>query len=363
MLSTANPQAQSIQFEKTSQPKRKPDSSSLGFGRHFTDHLFQVRFKRGQGWLDPIVTPYKSLSLDPAASSLHYGQALFEGMKAFRQADDGVSLFRPDFNWRRLRAGAERLCMEAPPAELMQAGLEALIRAEKDWVPREPGTALYIRPTLIATEPFLGVRASDEYLFYIILSPVGSYYAEGRDPIRIWIETEYIRAAPGGLGATKAAANYANSLKAAADAKRQGFAQVLWLDVSRSSVEEVGTMNVFFVLKGEVVTPALDGTILAGGTRDTVLTLLRQRGVQVSERKVSLAELKSAAADGTLTEAWGTGTAAVISPISEFGGREMHLTVGDGKWGPLATSLYREISDLQRGVVPDRLGWNVRVPL
>ncbi|MGZ3769981.1 MAG: branched-chain amino acid aminotransferase, partial [Bdellovibrio sp.] len=231
-----------ISIRRTETPKQKPLADSLGFGRHFTDHMFLANYSTKKGWYNPRITPYEPLPLDPSASVLHYGQALFEGMKAFFHKDNSIALFRPEFNWARMVEGAERLCMIAPPKELFVDGISALVNVDKDWVPKEDGCSLYIRPTLIGTEGFLGVRPAEEYLFFTILSPVSSYYGEGTKPIKIWVEEEYLRAAPGGLGATKAAANYAGSLKAATQAKKNSYSQVLWLDVNREYVEEVGTM-------------------------------------------------------------------------------------------------------------------------
>lgn len=305
------------------------------------------------------IEPYGPMTIDPAASVLHYGQALFEGMKAFAMADGRIALFRPDFNWQRLCEGARRLCLEPPPRDLFMRGLKELLLLESRWVPRDPGCSLYIRPTLIGTEPFLGVRPSDEVLFFIILSPVGGYYAGGSRPLKIWIESESLRAAPGGLGATKAGANYAASLQAALKAKEKGFDQVLWLDVQHSGIEEVGTMNVFFVFDDEIVTPALNGSILAGGMRDSILRLLKQEGAKVSERRLTVEELYEKQAAGRLREAFGTGTAAVISPIGEFCLRDNCFRVADGKVGQVSTRLLTTIGEIQTGRRPDPFGWIV----
>jgi branched-chain amino acid aminotransferase len=347
----------SIETRLTKSPKNLPDPSQLGFGQHFSDHWFYSKYSRGKGWYESAVAPYKAIELDPAASVLHYGQALFEGMKAFRQPDGKVALFRPEFNIRRMQEGAARLCLEAPPADLFLEGLERLIEVESRWVPTADNCALYIRPTLIGTEPFLGVRPSREVLFYIILSPVGSYYSKGTAPVRIWVEDKALRAAPGGLGATKAAANYAAGLQAAMYAKEKGYDQVLWLDVEHEGIEEVGTMNVFFILKNEIVTPALDGTILAGSVRDSVLQLLRHQGRQVSERKITITELIERHEAGELLEAFGTGTAAVISPIGEFAFKNKTYLLGNGRTGPVSAELFKTITGIQRGILPDQLGW------
>ncbi|GIL17840.1 MAG: branched-chain-amino-acid aminotransferase 2 [Oligoflexia bacterium] len=347
----------SLQIQKTTHPKPLPKSSELGFGKHFTDHMLTIEFERGKGWFNPRIIPYSDFQLDPAASVLHYGQSLFEGMKAFRQQDGSVALFRPEFNWDRMSKGADRLCMECPPKEMFLDGIKTLVKIDERWVPKEKGCALYIRPTIIGTEGFLGVRPADRYLFFVILSPVGAYYAEGLNPVKIWVEEQYLRAAPGGLGWTKAAANYAASLKAAQEAKKKGFSQVLWLDHTRKYIEEVGTMNVFFVFKNEIVTPALDGTILEGGVRQTVIEILKAQGRPIVERNLSLEEVQTANSKGELIEAFGTGTAAVISPIGELTSSTWSLKLGNGKIGPLSQKLYDELTGIQYGLRPDTYHW------
>lgn len=339
------------------QKKSLPAAKDLGFGQHFTDHWFYTKYHSERGWFESVVEPYREISLNPAAGVLHYGQALFEGMKAFRRQDGQVALFRPDFNVLRLEEGARRLCLESPPRALFLEGLKELLLADERWVPADEGCSLYIRPTLIGTEPFLGVRPSREVLFYIILSPVGSYYATGTAPVLIWVEDQAVRAAPGGLGATKAGANYAASLQAALEAKKKGYAQVLWLDSEHKGIEEVGTMNVFFVFKDEIITPALNGSILAGGVRDSVLKLLRAQGKKVEERRLTMDELLFREKKGELVEAFGTGTAAVISPIGELAYRGGSMTIHGGKTGPLSQALFDEITGLQRGTRPDPFGW------
>ena len=338
-------------------PKVKPGAQNLGFGQHFSDHMLVANYNGKTGWGPAEIRPYGPLEIDPAASVLHYGQALFEGMKAFRQKDGRCVLFRPEYNWERMRKGAERLCMQAPPQELFLHGIARLVDLEKEWIPSTPGASLYIRPTLIGTEGFLGVRPSENYMFFVILSPVGSYYGEGVKPLKIWVEDLYIRASPGGLGATKAAANYAASLKAAQESKKAGFSQVLWLDVNREYIEEVGTMNVFFVLENEIVTPALDGTILSGGTRDSVLQLLKSWNLPVSERKIKVSEIREASAQGKLKEVFGTGTAAVISPVGELSSRQWKIQLDGEKSGPLAQRLYNELTSIQYGTQPDAFKW------
>lgn len=346
-----------MEILKTKNPKELINEDQLGFGQYFTDHWFISKFSEQKGWYESRIEPYGKFEIDPAASVLHYAQALFEGMKAFRQQDGKVAIFRPEFNFHRMQEGAARLCLQSPPQKLFRKGLKELLLLDERWVPKNPNCSLYIRPTLVGTEAFLGVRPSREILFFIILSPVGSYYSGGSSPVKIWIEQETIRAAPGGLGATKAGANYAASLKAAHDAKARGFSQVLWLDTQRDGVEEVGTMNVFFVLKNEVVTPALNGSILAGGVRDSVLQLLRMQGKKVSERRITMAELSQQYQAGNLIEAFGTGTAAVITPIGEMHSNHEKMIINDNQTGPLSQQLLAQITGIQRGTEKDPLGW------
>ena len=338
-----------------------PDVKDLGFGQHFSDHWFHAKFNEGRGWNDGAVEPYGAIALDPAASVFHYGQALFEGMKAFRQDDGRIVLFRPEFNFERMCHGAARLCLTPPTREVFFAGLREVLKLDQQWVPRAEGCSLYIRPTLIGTEGFLGVRPSREVVFYILLSPASGYYAGGGGAVRIWVEDQALRAAPGGLGATKAGANYAASLQAGQLAKERGYAQVLWLDVEREGIEEVGTMNVFFVFgdksNPEVVTPALNGSILAGGVRDSAIQLLKRQGYAVAERRVTMTEVSERHRRGELREAFGTGTAAVISPIGELNFRGQPLVINEGNIGPVASELLSEIVGLQRGRRPDTFGW------
>lgn len=345
-----------IETIKSSETKTKPSEDNLGFGKHFTDHMFSVKYHQQKGWYDAKIEPIKPLELHPAASVLHYGQALFEGMKAFRQEDGSVSLFRTEFNWQRLCLGAERLCLNPPPLELFQEGIRNLVKLDQDWVPSKQGCSLYIRPTLIGTEAFLGVRPSLEHLFFVILSPAGNYFSDGLEPVNIWVEDEFLRAAPGGLGYTKAAANYAGSLKAALNAKDRGFSQVLWLDVHRKHIEEVGTMNVFFVIGDEVLTPSLDGTILGGGVRDSVIQLLRHKGYKVSEQKISIDMLRAAHDKGQLKEAFGTGTAAIITPIGQLKARQWEINFESNK-PQLSKELYSQLMAIQHGQSEDVFNW------
>src|SRR5215470_1435345 len=356
--SRANFQTVSIPIERTENPRPRPPETNLGFGRFFTDHMFVMDWAPQKGWHGDRVVPYGPISLEPGAAVFHYGQAMFEGLKAFRAQNGKVSLFRVDRHARRMEAGAPRLCMPAPPPERLEAGIRAAVSVDKDWVPSAQGTALYIRPTLIATEPFLGVRPAESYLLYVVLSPVGAYYPEGIKPIKIWVEDRYTRAAPGGLGAVKAGANYAASLAAAETARKQGWSQVLWLDSgAHRELEEVGTMNLFVRIGDELATPPLRDTILAGVTRDCVLHIARGWGLRVSERPVGVDEIVAAHRAGSLKEVFGCGTAAVIAPVGELGIRGERFVVSGGTTGEVAERLYDEISGIQYGEKPDPAGW------
>lgn len=345
--------------------KRKPlfeDAGKLAFGHLFTDHMFTMRYDPKRGWHAPTVEPYRPFELDPSAMVLHYGQAIFEGLKAYRAADGRALLFRPADNFRRMNVSAERMCIPAFDTQTAMSGLMTLLRLEERWIPSAPGTSLYIRPTIIATDPYLGVKASDTYLFYIILSPVGPYYAEGFKPVRIYVENEYVRAVKGGTGFTKAAANYAVSLLAGELAKKKGYSQVLWLDgVHRRYIEEVGSMNICFKIAGKIVTPALSGSILAGITRDSVLRLAADMGYPVEERPIDIHEVNEAHRQGLLEEVFGTGTAAVISPVSELSWEGNIMTIGDGKTGPVSLALYERLTGIQYGRLPDPYGWSVEI--
>lgn len=353
---------QSIEVRPTATPRPHTPDSELGFGRVFTDHMFVMEHTRERGWYAPRIEPYGPITLDPAASVFHYGQAMFEGFKAFRAGDGRVLLFRPDRHCHRLAEGAKRLCMPSVEPGFMQHAITQLVKKDRDWVPSSPGTSLYIRPTLIGSEAFLGVRASEHYTFFTILSPVGAYYAEGLSPVKIWIERDFVRAAHGGLGAVKAGANYAASLLAADEAKKRGYSQVLWLDAAEHRyLEEVGVMNLFVVIGDELATPALEGSILSGVTRDCVITLAREWGMKVSERRISIDEVLDAHQDGKLREVFGCGTASVISPVGELAWDGQRLRIRDGSIGPVAQKLYDTITQIQRAVLPDRHGWTVEV--
>jgi branched-chain amino acid aminotransferase len=342
-----------IKVTKTTTPKSHPPEAELGFGRYFSDHVFTLDYTTEKGWHDAKIVPYGPFSVDPAAGVFHYGQAMFEGSKAFRGADGKLRLFRPMAHAERMAVGAPRLCMPCPSTADMVEACKALVRVDADWVPKSEGTALYLRPTLIATEGFLGVRPANTYKYFIIASPVGSYYGgNSLKPVRIWVETVEVRAPRGGLGAAKAGANYAASLHAAVKAKKQGYDQVLWLDSqSHELVEEVGTMNLFAVVGDTLITPPLSDSILAGVTRDSVITLMREQGVKVEERALSVKELRAAHAKGELKEIFGTGTAAVISPVGELAFAGETMRINDGKPGAVGLKLYETITGIQRGKI------------
>jgi branched-chain amino acid aminotransferase len=342
--------------------KEKPDQGQLGFGKHFTDHMFTMHWDKEQGWHDAKIEPYGSFSLDPAAMVFHYSQEIFEGLKAYRAADNSVLLFRPMDNLSRFNESAVRMCMPRIPTDQVLQAMKGLIYLEREWIPQGEGATLYIRPTMIASEAALGVRPANQYIFFVICSPVGAYYAEGFNPTRIYVEDEYVRAVHGGVGNVKTGGNYAASIKAHTESQQKGYTQVLWLDaVERKYIEEVGTSNIFFVINDELVTPPLGGTILPGITRDTVLQLAADWEIPTNERRITIDEVIAAAHDGSLTEAFGSGTAAVISPIGEFGYKGKTITVNNGKTGPLAQRFFDEIQRLQRGAAPDPHNWIVRV--
>ena len=348
-----------IKITKTTHPKEKPqDESKLGFGKKFSDHMFLMDYTAGEGWHDARIVPYGPWEMDPATTVFHYAQEIFEGMKAYRTAEGKVQLFRPECNANRFNDSADRLGMPAiPPEDFVQA-VKALVDVDRDWVPHSDGASLYIRPFCIATDVGLGVHAAKHYRFAIICAPSGAYYAEGLDPVRIYVEDQYIRAAPGLTGFTKCGGNYAASIKAGELAEERGFSQVLWLDgVEKKYVEEVGSMNVMFKINGTVVTPALTGSILRGVTRKSAIELLKSWGVPVEERLLSVDELFDAAASGALEEAWGIGTAAVISPIGELSWGDRDYKVNDNKIGALSQKLYDELTGIQWGTKPDPFGW------
>ncbi len=352
-----------IRVEMSQNLKEKPkDESKLTFGDYFTDHMFVMNYDEGKGWNDPRVVPYGPISLEPSAMVFHYAQEVFEGLKAYKAADGRILLFRPDENFKRLNASNERLCIPPIDEELALEGLKELIKIEKGWVPSACDTSLYIRPFIIATDPHLGVRPGKHYLFIIILSPVGPYYPEGLNPVKIYVETKYVRAVKGGTGHIKTGGNYAASLKSQAEAKGLNYTQVLWLDgVERKYIEEVGTMNVFFKIGEEIVTPALEGSILPGITRKSAIELMRSWGLKVNERRISIDELAEAYDKGELKEAFGTGTAAVISPIGHLNWNGKIMDINGGQIGELSHKLYETLTGIQCGRLPDTFGWTVEV--
>ena len=342
--------------------KAKPDENSLGFGKHMTDHMFVMKYTAQKGWHDAEIKPYGSFSLDPAAMVLHYGQEIFEGLKAYRGRDDRIFLFRPKDNLKRMNVSAARMCMPEIPVEDVYLGLKELVRLEKDWVPRADGATLYIRPAMIATEVGLGVKPAKEYIFFIINCPVGAYYPEGFNPVKIFVTDKYVRAVAGGVGNAKTGGNYAASIMAAVEAQKLGYTQVLWLDaIERRYIEEVGTMNIFFLIGEELITPPLSGSILPGITRDSVLSLTRDWGLNVSEKKITIADVLAANENGTLREVFGTGTAAVISPVGEINYRDQVCSINNGKTGELAQKLFDELQAIQNGYRPDPYNWVVEV--
>lgn len=345
---------------QTKMPKTKPDFNNLGFGNYFTDHMFVLDYAEGQ-WQNPRIEPYAKLSIDPAAMVLHYGQEVFEGLKAYG-AGDRTLLFRPMENIRRLNNSNARLCIPQLDEELVISAIKAIVRQDIDWVPNLPGTSLYIRPFIFANDPFLGVRASYTYKFLIILSPVGAYYPEGLAPVKILVEDEDVRAVRGGTGFAKAGCNYAASIRAQNKAKDKGYIQVLWLDgVERKYVEEVGSMNVFFKIGGEVIAPKLEGSILPGVTRKSVIELLDAWNIPCVQRRLSIDEIYAAAENGTLEEAFGTGTAAVVSPMGELCFNDRCIQISGGKIGQLSQRLYDELTGIQWGNRPDPFGWTMEI--
>ena len=352
-----------IRITKATTRKERPKDSDLTFGTVFTDHMFLMDFEEEKGWYDPRVEPYGPIPLDPAAAILHYAQGIFDGLKAFRGKDGKVRMFRPQKHVERMNGSARRMCIPLLDPDVALKSLVTLVGLERDWVPAKVGTSLYIRPTIIANEAFLGVRPAKSYIYYVILSPVGAYYPEGMNPVKILVVDRYVRAVEGGIGAAKTGSNYSASLYAAEEAKHEGFTQVLWLDGrERRYIDEVGTMNIMLKIGDEIVTPPLtSGTILPGVTRDSALTLLREWGLPVSERQISIDEVMEAARRGTLKEVWGTGTAAVISPVGELAYKGQRIVINGGRIGDLTQKLYDTIVAIQYGTAKDTHGWTVDV--
>ncbi|MCR4616524.1 MAG: branched-chain amino acid aminotransferase [Clostridiales bacterium] len=352
-----------ISITRTTTPKQKPtDQSKLGFGNYYTDHMFLMNYDEGQGWHDPRIVPYAPIPLDPASMCLHYAQEVFEGLKAYRTKDGGILMFRPDQNMARLNRSNERLCIPLIDEKFAIEAMKQLVLVDEDWIPTADGTSLYIRPFIFAVDPHVGVHPAKHLIFCIILSPVGAYYPEGLNPVKIYVEQKYVRAVRGGMGFTKTGGNYAASLKAQAEADKEGYAQVLWLDgVERKYVEEVGAMNIFFVIDGEVVTPSLEGSILGGITRMSCIDILRSWGLKVSERKLAVDELIAASDAGKLDEAFGSGTAAVISPVGELKYGDKIMPINGGKIGPISQRLYDTLTGIQWGKIEDTFGWTYKI--
>ena len=345
------------------QLKKKPaDESKLGFGKTFTDHFFTMKYHEDRGWYDPTIEPYRILQLDPTAMCLHYGQEIFEGMKAYRGKDGSIYLFRPNENIKRMNMSAERLCMPTIDPDLFMEALAKLVLADKDWIPQGEGTSLYIRPTMIATEAALGVHPANEYLFFIVIGPVGAYYPEGFGPTKIYVSEQYVRSVRGGTGYCKAGGNYAASLYASRIAAQMGYTQVLWLDaIERKYVEEVGTSNIFFIIGDELITPALSGAILGGITRDSVIQMARHWGISVTERPLSMDEIMDASTRGTLKEVFASGTAAVVSPVGQIYYKGEEHLINGGRIGALTERLYNEILQIQYGKREDPFGWRMKI--
>jgi len=347
-----------IKIERAKVLKDKPDQNNLGFGKYFTDHMFVYDWDKDQGWHDARIVPYQPLEVDPALMVLHYAQETFEGLKAYRNPDGDVLLFRPEMNARRMQNSNRRLCMAELPEEDFVEAVEAIVRYEQDWIPTAPETSLYIRPFMFASEPGVGVHPSSKYTFIIILSPVGCYYPEGVAPTKIWIEDEYVRAVKGGTGFTKCGGNYAGSLAAQVKAEEHGYTQVLWLDgQERKYVEEVGSMNIMFLIDDTVVTAPLEGSVLPGVTRDSMITILKDWGYNVEERKLSVDELMQAGREGRLKESWGTGTAAVVSPVGQLCYKGEEIVINGFETGPLTQKLYDTLTGIQWGKLEDKFGW------
>ncbi len=346
-----------IEIHKSPVLKEKPDTDNLAFGTTFTDHMLVMEHDEN-GWHDWKIVPYGPFSLDPSAMVIHYGQSIFEGMKAYRNPQGKINLFRPEENFKRLNLSADRLCIPKIDEEYALEALKTLIKLEEDWVPSAPNTSLYIRPFIFATDPHLGVKASTKYTFAIILSPVGPYYKEGLKPVKIYVEDEYVRAVKGGMGFTKTAGNYAASILAGEIANKKGYAQVLWLDgIHKQYVEEVGSMNIFFKFNDELATPALNGSILGGITRKSIVELAKDMGINVNERTISINEVFERHAKGELEEVFGSGTAAVVSPVSELNKDGEIITISNGEMGELTQKLYDTLTGIQWGKIEDKHNW------
>lgn len=352
-----------IRIEKTKNPKNKPnENEEIEFGSVFTDHMFIMDYNSKMGWNNPRIIEYQPIVLDPSALVFHYGQSMFEGMKAYKTDDNRTLLFRPMKNIERANNSNRRICMPEIPEEDFLQAIEELVRLDEEWIPKKKGSSLYIRPFVIATEPSLNVKPSSEYKFIIILSPVGAYYKEGLNPVKIWIEDEYVRAVRGGIGEAKTGGNYAASMLSQEKAHEAGYSQVLWLDgIEHKYIEEVGAMNIFFKIDGKIVTPMLNGSILPGVTRASVIELCKSWGYDVEERKISVDELYDAANNGKLEEVFGSGTAAVISPVGTLKFGEKVFEINGGRIGEVSQKVYDTITGIQTGKIEDSFGWTIEV--
>lgn len=352
-----------IKIIKTTSPRKRPEAgANLPFGKYFTDHMFVMDYVEGEGWINPRIEPYGPISIEPSAMVFHYGQAVFEGLKAYRCKDGSINLFRPACNYERLNKSDDRLVIPPIDVDFCVEATKRLVDVDQDWIPAGDGEALYIRPFVIATDPYLGVRASDTYKFMILLSPSGAYYPHGINPVKIYVESEYVRAVRGGTGFTKCAGNYGASLIAQEIAHKKGYVQVLWLDgVEQKYIEEVGAMNILFVIDGKLVTPMLNGSILPGITRRSCIELAKSMGMEVEDRRVSIDEVIKAGQEGRLSECFGSGTAAVISPVGELKYKDTVITINEGKIGPIAQKFYDTITGIQKGTVEDTMHWVTKV--
>ena len=350
-----------IKYEYAVNKKEKPDMNNLGFGKYYTDHMFMMDWYRDKGFVDAKIIPYAPISFDPAALVLHYAQETFEGLKAYKTKDNRILLFRPDMNAKRFQNSNKRLCMPEVPIEDFIQAINDLVKLDSDWIPTLPNTSLYIRPFMFAYQPKLGVHDADHYKFMVILSPVGSYYKEGLKPVKIYVEDELVRAVKGGTGFAKCGGNYAASILAQIEAEKKGYSQVLWLDgVHHKYVEEVGTMNAMFVIDGKIITAPLEGSVLPGVTRDSIITLLKSKGYTVEERHLSIDELIEASKAHKLTEAFGTGTAAVISPIGTLAYKDEVFFHSDSI-GNISQMLYDTLTQIQNGIIEDKFNWTYEV--
>ncbi|MCG6187671.1 branched-chain amino acid aminotransferase [Maribellus maritimus] len=350
-----------IVFTKANRERPKPDFKNLGFGKYFAEYMFEMDYSKN-GWENPQIKPYDKICIEPSTMVFHYGQSVFEGLKAYFSDNDEILLFRPEKNIKRLNKSSERLCIPALDEKFALKAIVELVKANKDWIPKETGSSLYIRPFIFAMDASVGVRSAERYKFMIIASPVGAYYPEGFNPVKIFVEQKYVRAVRGGIGEAKTAGNYAASIKAQTEAKKKGCAQVLWLDgVEQKYIEEVGTMNVFFKINDEILTPELNGSILDGITRDSIIQLLRKNGLKVTEKRISIDEIFKALLNGQLEEVFGTGTAAIISPVGEISFNGTDFKINEGKVGGVSLQLFDTLTGIQQGKINDEFGWTLKV--